>query len=295
LIVVGLNPEGLSIAGIRLLRMEEPVQPAPLAWQPFTPKGIAAFAGSTFGRVFLVQLLLALLATATVLCFLTRDWFPIIRAAIAELPDQGEIRGGKLDFGGESPTRLAENRFLAVAVDLDHTGDVRSPAHVQLELGRNDVEVFSLLGFIVVPYEHNWVVALNRTDLVPWWGAWAPPILGISALLVIGGLLITWGILATVYCWIAWLTGFFANRDLRLGGSWRLAGAALMPGALLMSMGILAYALGWLDIPGLAIICGAHFVTQWFYLLVSVFALPRHPGIPKAKANPFAAAADPEK
>jgi hypothetical protein len=261
----------------------------PQAWQPFTPKGVAAFADATFGRVFLVQLLVALLTAATVLWFLGGDWFPIIRTAIEQLPDQGEIRGGKLDYRGESPKQLAENRFLAVAVDLDHSGDVRSPAHVQLELGRSDLEIFSLLGFIQVPYEAKWVVGINRTDLVPWWGAWAPPILGIVALLVIGSLLITWGALATTYCWIAWVAGFFANRDLSLAGSWRLAGASLMPGAVLMTVGILAYAGGLLDVPGLAIVCGLHFIAQWFYLLVSVFARARHPGVPKGKANPFAA------
>jgi hypothetical protein len=274
--------------------MPEPVEQVPLAWQPFTPKGVAAFADATFGRVFLVQLLLAVLAAGTVLWFLERDWFPVIRTAIGQLPDQGEIRGGNLDFQGDSPKRLAENRFLALAVDLEHSGDVRSPAHVQVEVGRADLEIFSLLGFLQLSYQTNWVLPINRTDLVPWWGAWAPPILGIAALLVIGGLLIAWGILATAYSWIAWLVGFFANRDLSVGGSWRLAGAALMPGALLMSVGILAYAIGLLDIPALAFVCGAHVVAQWFYLLASVFARPHHPAVPRGKANPFAAPGDSE-
>src|SRR5262249_50447461 len=142
------------------LVMDESVERMPLAWQPFTPKGVAAFADSTFGRVFLVELLMALLVAATVLWFFSRDWFPIARAALGQLPDQGEIRRGKLDFRGESPKRLAENRFLSVAIDLDHSGDVRSPAHVQVELGQNDLEIFSLLGFIKVPYEPNWVVPI---------------------------------------------------------------------------------------------------------------------------------------
>jgi hypothetical protein len=283
----GLLAQGATV-------MDEPVQAAPMAWQPFTPRGVAAFADATFGRLFLVQLLMALLSAAAVLWFLGKNWFPVVRAAIEQLPEQGEIRGGKLDFRGESPARLAENRYLAVAVDLDHSGDVRSPAHVQLELGHSDLEIFSLLGFLEIPYRANWGIPVNRSDLIPWWGAWAPPILGLTALAVVGGLLITWGLLATVYCWIAWLAAFFANRDLRLGGSWRLAGAALMPGALLMIAGILAFAVGLLDIPGLTIVAGAHFVAQWFYLLVGAFARPHHPGVPKRRGNPFAAPQDPK-
>ena len=120
---------------------------AQFAWQPLTARGVAAFAGASFGRLLVVQLVVALLEAGTVVWFLRTRWLPVINEAISGLPTQGEIRSGSLDWSGPSPARLAEGRFLALVVDLDHAGHARTPAHVQVEFGRGDYEVYSLLGF----------------------------------------------------------------------------------------------------------------------------------------------------
>src|SRR6185295_4390797 len=109
------------------------------AWQPLTPRGVAAFARAPMWRLWLVQFLFAAAVAATVGWFLHVNWFPIIQQAVRRLPEQGEIRAGRLDWTNASPQLLAEGRFLAVSVDLNHGGGVRSPAHVQVEFGRDDV------------------------------------------------------------------------------------------------------------------------------------------------------------
>jgi hypothetical protein len=273
-----------------------PVQPAspavaapkrPFAWQPLTPKGIATFASATFGRVLLVQFVFALLAAAMVVWVLSRDWFPVVAEAIKQMPEKGEIRSGRLTWNGDSPISLAENRFLALTVDLMHEGQVRSPAHVAVELGERDFKVYSLLGYIERRYPATWWIGLNRTDATPWLGAWTPPILGMVAILVIVSLLLCWTILATVYAGPAWLAGFFANRDVSLGGSWRLCGAALMPGCVFMTAGIFVYGLGFLDLVQMGVAFAAHFVVSWVYIGLSIRKLPLHPEAAAAKKNPF--------
>jgi hypothetical protein len=259
----------------------------PFAWQPLTPQGVAAFASARFGRLLLAQFVFAMLAAGTVLWFLHRDWFPVIEQAIGRLPEQGEIRSARLDWRGDSPILLAEGRFLALAVDLDHEGEARSPAHVAVEFGRSDFQVLSLFGFVQGTYPRDWVVGVNRADATPWWGAWEPPILALTAGLVIAGLMLSWAVLATAYFWIAWLVGFYANRALTAGGSWRLAGAALMPGALFMTGAFILYGLGVLDPLRLLVAAGAHFVIGWVYVIVSPLRLPRHPAVPLETANPF--------
>ncbi|MGA2867334.1 MAG: hypothetical protein ABSF95_22895 [Verrucomicrobiota bacterium] len=268
--------------------MDEPVEMPPFAWQPLTRRGVAAFARASVGRLLLVQFCVALLAAGTVVWFLQTAWFSTMDEAIARLPPQGAIASGALDWRGESPASLAENHFLALAVDLTHTGAVRCPAHVQVEFGRNDFEIICLGGGLRVAYPGDWVVAFNRTGLDPWWGAWRPAILALAAALVITGLMLSWALLATLYCLPAWLAGFFANRDLSLGGSWRLAGAALMPGALLLTVAILVYGLGALDLIELAVAAAGHIVLGWLYLFASSLSLPRHPATPAAPLNPFA-------
>jgi hypothetical protein len=260
---------------------------AQVAWQPLTPRGVAAFARASLGRLLLVQLIVALLAAGMVVWFLAQCWFPTMGEAIRALPAQGELRAGNLDWKGPSPCSLAEGRFLAIAVDLDHAGEARSPAHLQVEFGRADIKFYSLFGRGRWAYPHGGALALNRTALWPWWGAWAPTILAIAAGASVAGLMVIWACLATVYCLPVWLIGFFTDRDCSLGGSWRLAGAALMPGALLMCAAVCMYGSGTLDLLRLAVTGGMHFVAGWIYLFISPLCLPRRPA-PTPKDNPFA-------
>jgi hypothetical protein len=257
-----------------------------MAWQPLTARGVAAFARASLGRLLLVQLIVALLVAGAVVWSLQRCWFPTISEAIDALPAQGELRAGRLAWAGPSPSSLAEGRFLTIVVDLDHTGEARSPAQLQVEFGQADFKVYSIFGCIRSAYPRGGALAFNRTALWPWWGAWAPAILAIVAGAVVAGLMVIWACLATLYCLPVWLIAFFADRDRSLGGSWRLAGAALMPGALLMCAAVCIYGWGALDLLRLAAMGAVHLVTGWVYLLISPLCLPRHP-TPALKGNPF--------
>jgi hypothetical protein len=204
------------------------------------------------------------------------------------MPEQGQIRYARLDWPGPSPVSLAENHFLAITVDLRHEGQARSPAQIQAEFGQSDCKFFSLLGFWQLVYPRASSVPFNRPDLAPWWDAWAPAFLAIAGLASAASLLLIWTLLATLYCFPVWLAAFYSNRDLSLRGGWRLSGAALMPGAVLLTLGIVAYGAGALDLVRLAFAVAAHFVLSWIYLALAIFCLPRHPDVPATKNNPFA-------
>src|SRR5213593_3424449 len=90
--------------------------PTPAAWQPFTPRGIAAFASASFGRLFTLQVIVAVLAAGAVMWFLSTVWFPVVREAIKNLPEQGAIRAGQLELPAVGSERLVTNRFLTLAV-----------------------------------------------------------------------------------------------------------------------------------------------------------------------------------
>jgi len=256
------------------------------AWEPITPRGVAAFARASFERLFVVQAMVALLGAAAVVWLLSDGVFPTINAAIGQLPDAGEIHAGHLDWRDDSPVLLAEGRILALSVDLEHGGSLRSPADFQLEFGRDSVRLFSLFGETEFDYPRGYVIATNQTDARPAWGAWAPDILGLTAIGAFLALLLVWALLATVYALPVWLVCWFGNRDLSPGASWRLAGAALMPGALLMSLSLVLYDLGGFDVVQLCLALGLHLILGWIYLFVSPMFLNR--ALPKEKKNPFA-------
>lgn len=265
--------------------MSAPAEPA-FAWEPLTPRGVAAFAGASLSRLLVVQLLVAILAGGSVIWLLDTGCFPVITGAIQTLPGTGEIRSGRLDWHGGSAQMLAEGKFLALDVDLDHSGQIHSPADVQIEFGADSIRVFSLLGYAEFFYPPDQQAPFNRTDLEPLWGAWAAEILFLTFIAVTLTLLVNWWLLATVYFLPARLVAFFANRDLNLRACWKLSGAALLPGALLMTAGIVAYGAGLLDLVSLGFIFAMHFVLGWIYLFVSQLFLPRITE-GSQKGNPF--------
>jgi hypothetical protein len=260
----------------------------PPAWEPLTPRGVAAFARAKASRLLLVQFLVALIVAAAVAWLLQDGCFPTVREAIRQMPAEGEIRLGKLIWRGESPRLLAEGRFLAFTVDVDHAGDIRSPAHFQLEFGQADLIAHSLFGDATGHYPRSGIIPFNRTELLPKWGAWQLALLAVAAVGVTLSLLLCWLVLATVYAGPVWVAGFFANRELKFCASWKLAGAALMPGALLLAGAILLYDLGGLDLVQMAFVFGGHLVLGWIYVAVSPLFLPRHSAYSVAGKNPFA-------
>jgi len=258
------------------------------AWEPITPRGVAAYARASFERLFVMQTIFALIAAIVVLWLLLNGFFPTIAAAVSQLPETGQISNGKLSVPDASPQLLADGHFLAFVLDGQHTGTIRSPAQFQFEFGDNSLLIFSIFGVGEIDYPPDQSFYFNHNDLQPMWGAWAPEILALAALAVFFGLLLTWFLLATIYFFPVWLVSFFANRDLNFRESWRLAGAALMPGALLMSLSLWLYGVGVFDVIKLCFAFGMHFLIGWIYLFVSPLFLQR--ALPKAKSNPFMAA-----
>jgi hypothetical protein len=260
-----------------------------VAWEPLTPRGVAAFARARLSRLLLVQFVVASLAAVAGVWFLSDGCFPTVRAAIRNLPVTGEIRAGRLDWPGHPPQLLAEGRFLAFIIDLNHSGQIHSPADMQIEFGRESVRIISLLGYTDQDYPRDWIVSFNRTDLEPPWGAWEPELLAIALLAAVAGLMLVWAVLATIYFLPLRLINFYANRDLDFRGSWKLAGAALMPGALLLTVAVVLFDFAVLDLVQIWFIFAAHFALGWIYLFLSQLCLPRiDPASPKG--NPFAPA-----
>ena len=255
------------------------------AWEPLTPRGVAAFARASFERLFIVQSIFALIATASVVWLLSDGIFPVIDDAIDQLPDVGSIHGGKLDWRDDSPVMLAEGKILAISVDIEHGGALRSPADFQFEFGRDSLVVYSLFGAGEVPYPSGYLIAANRSDARPTWGAWSPNLLGLVAIGTFFGLMGTWLLLATIYFFPVWLLCFFANRDLNFRASWKLAAAALMPGALVMALALVLYDYGAFDFVQLCFAFGMHLVIGWIYLFVSPLFLIRV--LQAEKKNPF--------
>jgi hypothetical protein len=268
--------------------MDQPVEKWGFVWQPLTPGGIAGFARAPLRRLLLVQLVVSIFCGAMLAWFVRHSWFPVVVQAIQHLPEEGEIRNGQLQWARGSPEFLGENRFLALAVDLKHEGQVRSPAHLAVEFGTTDFKIFSLLGYVRGVYPRSWRIAFNRNELIPWWGAWTPALLTLVIAGTVLSLMLCWALLASLCFLPAWIIAYFTDRGLHFRASWRIAGAALMPAALFLAVGILVYGLGVIDLIGLFVMLAIHFVVGWVFLALALRKVPRNLKAVPAQSNPFA-------
>jgi len=135
-------------------------------------------------------------------------------------------------------------------------------------------------------------MAASREELQPLWGAWLPSLLAGVMGTVLLGLFVSWFGLAFAYVMPVWLLGFYLNRRLSMSASWKLSGAALLPGALVMLAGISFYDLGALDLVGLLFVFVAHIVTGWVYLVLGVVTAERVVTAAGVRKNPFRSAGE---
>jgi hypothetical protein len=145
-------------------------------------------------------------------------------------------------------------------------------------------EVCSLFGCADFAYPTR-EAPFSRLELEAKWGAWEPVLLGIAATATALGLLFAWWLLATCYFLFVWTLAFFVDRQLTLGGSWRLCGAALLPGAFLLTAGIVGYGTGLLDLIRLLIVSILHVLVP---LVLIIFATLARPDVTaNFRVNPF--------
>ena len=251
-----------------------------------TFKSVAFLATTSFKRLLLVQLVVACLVALSVWWFLQIAWVPRLEEAISRLPDHGEIRSGKLDWQADSPMLLTESPLVSVEVDLEGNAEINQMADFGFALKRNGLRVRSLFGFHEVPYPVRWVVPLNRGDLEPWWGARRPFILISLAVLVVAVLLCSWAVLATLYSWPVYLLAFYLDRTASWWDSWKLAAAALLPGALVMVGTLWLYTMQRLNLICFLIALPTHLLIGWIYAACAPACLPSLSR--DSTGNPFA-------
>jgi hypothetical protein len=268
--------------------MDAASQSRPRAWQPLTFGGVAAFAWDRAGRAGLVAAAVAAMVALAVLQFLLGAWSPVIEQAIAALPDESEIRDGRLAWTGEVPAVLAETRLLAFVVDPDRAAEAGQIADVHVAFHAREVRICSLLGCVRLPYAPGWVTAFNRPELEPRWGAWKPAVMLSLAALALMTACASWLALAALAALPVRLLAFYLDRETTLGGALRLALMSLMPGALVMAATVWLYGAQRIGLLGLVLVATLHLPLGVVYAIGATTRLPRLAAGTRPRGNPFA-------
>lgn len=245
--------------------------------------GVARFAVASRWRLLVVELFFALMVAATVVWFVQQAWAPVIDKTIRQMPPTGEIRGGRLAWPSGAVLQQ-EGPFMRIDVRPGGFANVVESADLVLAFGSSDLRIGSSLGLglLTLPYPTGWILSFNKTELEPWWGARSHMVLAGLGLLTILALLIAWSALGLLYMFTVKVFSF--NR-VDWAGAKKIAIAAQMPGALVMSVGIVFYGLKQLDLVALLIVWGVHLLLPWMYLMFSPILAPKPPKPQKAKSK----------
>jgi hypothetical protein len=262
---------------------------AAAAWQPFTFGGVAAFAGARLTRLLAIELATAILVAASAVWLLHRAYCPILLQAIQKMPETARVASGTLQ--GVPDALIAESQFLAIAVAPRASGEIGQDADLQIQLRQNDV----CAGSVFWPdwgwdleYGPGTSLNLARSNLEPWWSAWQPVLLAGAGLGFILTLLLLWAVLAAMYMAPAKFIAWVADRFLTWGGAWRLASAALLPGAMVLAGAMILYGLSVIDLVGLSFFAAVQMMIGWIYLVGGSCKVTRlFPD--ESKRNPFTA------
>jgi FtsH-binding integral membrane protein len=257
--------------------------------QPLTFGGVAQFARASTGRLLLFQTVAALFAAGAAAFFFESAWVPVLTQTIRDLPPSGAIQDRQLTWNRPAPLRTANSRFLWISIDPGRALEPSEGADLQVEFRRTNLRCRSLFGYLAIPYPAGYTIAMNRGEVEPWWGAWHPAVtLGLSAATFIG-LFVVWAVLALLYTWPVRLISFYADREVSWPGAWRLASAALLPGAVFFALALLAYTWRQLNLVQFLAAGILHLMIGWIYALFAPFCLPRRPDAARGlAANPFA-------
>jgi hypothetical protein len=265
-------------------------QPKSVLALPLTFGGVASFGHAPLRRLRVFQAVTALLAAGLIGWFVETAWVPVIRQTIQALPSTGSIEDGVLRWPGANPVRVASSSFLWISVDPTGSLERGEGADLQVDFSRTELRFRSLFGYAALPYPRGYFIALSHAEVEAWWEAWHPLVTSALVAVVFLGLFLIWGTLALVYTWPVRLIAFYADRKLSWFGSWRLASAALLPGAVFFLLALLAYSMQRLNLVQLLFATVLHVMIGWVYVLFSPFALPRQTGGVNKTAsatNPF--------
>ena len=263
------------------------------AWQPFTGRGIAAFAAASVARTLALQTLFALFTASVVVWSLKHAWFPAVDGALPQLPVAGaEIRSGRLRWPDAEPRLLAERPQFSLSVDPAGTGDAARTGDLQLELRSTGIRLEGLLGHQELPYPPDAVIPLDRTGATAAWYAWNWAFLALTGIatglvvLAIGWVLAT--LLSVPVLALAWMV----RRATTIGGAWRLSVAAGMTGSVVFCLGLLLYATAWIRLPGLAITLVLHVPVVVLWMGWGLVHLPLRGSRSTTASNPFEGGGD---
>jgi len=134
----------------------------------------------------------------------------------------------RIDFAANRKGTIGQRKLFDFHAGGRRRADWAASSGLRFEFHKRNLQVCSVFG------ARRWITRRigKWSSIAGNWsrgGGLGTILLGITAVVVVLGLLIGWALRASVFFWVVRLIAFFNDRDLKLAGSWRLAAATALP------------------------------------------------------------------
>jgi hypothetical protein len=182
---------------------------------------------------------------------------------------------------------LGQSPHLQIVVNA--TGEARfgDESDLRVELRADDCLVCGWLGCWSWAYPTGWIIAVNRPEVLPAWGAWRPFVFWGVFVGSTVWVLLSWVALSTLGAAPLRLLGFYLDRELSLSAVWRLLLVAWVPGGVLFGLALFLYGVGQLHPAALAVIGLTHVLVGVVYAVGALFRCPHVAVAAAPRGNPF--------
>ena len=188
---------------------------------PLTFPGVVTFAHRSPAWLLSLWLVTALGSAAMLIWFVEVRWVPIVEDTVQALPEGLILTEGSLQSFSQTESVRQSNRFLSLVVTSSSSTPESSTADVQVILTPHEARLHSLLGYLQLPYDHRLALKLSPSHLVPWWNSRKPLVRAAAFLFLVGSLLLSWILLATLYAPPLLLLIYMSDRRVEFATIWR--------------------------------------------------------------------------
>jgi hypothetical protein len=159
-------------------------------------------------------------------------------------------------------------------------------ADLQLELLPETLRLAGIAGFVDLPWPATTTLPLGRLQAQAAWDAWKRPVLAALIVTAATAMMVIWSLLALTLALPLRIVAFLLQKQITLGGCWRMSAAASMSGSLVLNLGLGGYVMRWLPWPALAAVVVIHLLVNGLSLSWGLVSRPK-----KSRAasvpNPF--------
>jgi len=259
---------------------------------PLSFLGVCALSRKPIYWPLLFWVSLSCLMIAGLFSIVHRHWIPVLESSVQSFPEKLQVREGRLVPIETDTVYLQQNRFLSLEYATKSETTQHTSSDIRLRLEAEGIRLDSFFGSTTIPWAEDANFPVNAEFLMPWWNARKIWLAGMNFVIFSLGLFLFWLIFSLIGGLAVQAMTTILRRPSSFRTTWGIASGSLMPGATILFITLVAYALGLFGLVVFALMLPLQLLPSGVLAIGAAFRLPKQQLTKKrktsSKADPFA-------